>query len=166
MRLFQSNQITVFHLLNWLGLILGANLGGVFGWKYFGLAGAIVGGLLGLYLGGLLGFLPARWAGKLFFNRIEQSTTEELWAIVNQENWNFYQTMALLHLAGRGENVQSKLEQILTMLESDEVSVRLLGWDALRLVFIPETKRIEGYAPKDSIEECQKKVNHFRASNG
>jgi hypothetical protein len=162
MRPFQYTKITVFHLLNWLGLVLGANLGGIFGWKYFGPGGAIVGGLLGLYLGGLLGLLPERWAGKLFFNRIEQSTTEELWGIVNRGDWNFYQTMALLHLAGRGEDVHSKLEQILTMLESEEVLVRAYGWDAVRLVFTPEANRLEGYDPKNSIEQCQKKVNHFR----
>lgn len=160
----EYTRITSFHLLFLVGVFIGGILMANIGWKFFGLVGAVLGGLLGAYLGGVLALIPERWAGKAFFKDIEESSTERLWEIVNrQEEWNFYHTMALLHLAGRGEDVQPKLPHILTMLESAEMLERVYGWDALRLVFTEEAKKLEGYAPRATAEECQEKLNHYRS---
>ena len=160
----EYTRITVFHLFFFLGIVIGGGLMASIGWKFFGLGGAVLGGLLGAYLGGALALIPERWAGKAFFKDIEESSTERLWEIVNhQGEWNFYHTLALLHLAGRGEDVQPKLPHILTMLESVEELERVYGWDALRLVFTEEAKKLEGYAPRATAEECQEKLNHYRS---
>lgn len=164
MQPFVYTRITIFHLFNWLGLIIGGNVGGTLGWKYFGITGAVIGGLLGLYLGGVIGLLPERLAMRAFFKDLENSSTERLWEIVAEPEWNFRQSMALLQLAGRGEDVFAKLEQILTMLESGEPLERVYAWDALRLVFPDEANKLEGYNPQESSVDCYNKIQAFRSA--
>lgn len=156
-------KITLYHVLWFACFISGAMLGSSVGLKYFGVAGGILGGITGMVSGFIIGGLPETWATKRFFKNIEQSSNEELWRIVNLElSWNFYQTMALLQLAAREQDVSGELPRIIRMLESEEVLTRRYGWDALRLVFPPETEQIGDYDPKESAEICRQKTERLK----
>jgi hypothetical protein len=97
------------------------------------------------------------------FRNIQKSSTAELKECLDLGEWNFYQTMALLQLAARGEDVQPHLPRVLTMLESDQTLTRVYGWDALRIVFTELSQRIEDYNPRGSIDECRRKVGMLRS---
>jgi hypothetical protein len=156
-------QLTLFEVLRLTGTFLGLGIGTSVGFARFGVVGAIIGGIVGLVVGALVGGLPD-WLGKRWmFRSIEKSSTAELRAIVAQRDWNFYQTMSLLQLATRGEDVQSDLPRILTMLESDSTLTRVYGWDALRLVYTELAERIADYDPRASTEECRLKTTVLRS---
>jgi len=143
---------------------MGGAFGGYVGLSYFGMIGGIPGGLIGLFIGHVIGVLLDRRSTHLFFRKISRSSDEELWRIVNLGFWNLYQTMALLNLAARGQDVSGQLPRIIGMLESDNRETRLFGWDALRIVFCTEYKIIENYDPRSTTEECRKQVETLKAS--
>jgi hypothetical protein len=70
--------------------------------------------------------------------------------------------LALLQLAARGQDVRATLPKIVQMLDSDELLRRIYGWDALRLVFSEEAKKIEDYNPRSSAEDCRAKAAKLR----
>ena len=69
------------------------------------------------------GTAPEWLSTRLMFRHIMRSSDEKLWQIVNLGFWNFYQTLALLQLAARGQNVRSQLPRIVKMLEQRELCV-------------------------------------------
>jgi hypothetical protein len=154
----QNTRITIFHVLWFAALAVGAVLGIKAGGAYFGTGGAIAGGILGLAIGHLFGCLPSRIGDKVFFRHLMLSSKEELRAMVAADNWNFSHTMALLRLAALGEEVRHEIPRIVNMLESDSQLTRSYGWDALRIVFPEETRLIQDYAPGDSTEECRRRT--------
>ncbi len=161
---FQSTQVTLFEVL-WLvavvaGGIAGANLGS----ELFGTWGAIAGGILGVVLGHVVGVIPDWLSTRLMFRHIARSSDERLWKIVNLGFWNFYQTMALLQLAARGQDVRTQLPRIVKMLESDDELERVYGWDALRIVFPAETRLAADYDPRAATEDCRNKIAKLKAT--
>ncbi len=154
----QSTQITFFHVLWLVAVVAGGMTGAGFGSDLLGTWGAIAGGILGVVAGHVVGVLPDWLSTRLMFRHIMRSSDEKLWQIVNLGFWNFYQTLALLQLAARGQNVRTQLPPIVKMLEAEEKLERVYGWDALRLVFTKEANVLAGYNPWHATEDCRNKV--------
>ena len=119
----------------------------------------MVGGFLGFIIGYLPDFLSQQW----LFKSMQKSSNAELKAMIDKGEWTFIQTLALLNLSLRGEDVQSYLPRIITMLESDNWRTRLFGRDALRWVFTELAVRINDYDPQASTEECRRKIAVLRS---
>ena len=161
---FQSTRVTLFEVLWFVALAAGGILGVGLGSDLFGRWGAIVGGIIGVVVGHVVGVVPDVLSTKLFFRQLARSSNEELWKIVNEKFWGFCQTMALLQLAARGQNVRTQLPRIVKMLESDGRLERIYGWDALRIVFPEETKIAADYDPRAAPEDCRTKIAKLKAS--
>lgn len=159
-------RFTVFHVFFLAGLGLGALGGLALGQQWFGTMGSVIGGIIGAVVGSMLGSIPIHLADRAFFADIEEASAEELREMVAGEDWNFRHTMALLNLAAHEEDVRGELPRILVMLESDSQLERLYGWDALRLVFPPETETIGDYDPRESVELCREKATKLRNALG
>lgn len=161
---FQSTRVTLFEVL-WLAAVIAGGIAGIaLGSDWFGRGGAIAGGIIGVVVGHVVGVVPNVLSTKLFFRNLARSSNEELWKIVNEDFWAFCQTMALLQLAARGQNVRTQLPRIMKMLESDKELERVYGWDALRIVFPAETEMAAGYDPRTAPEDCRNRVARLKAS--
>lgn len=147
-----------------------AIFGGIFGFstciEFFGQFWGIVGGIAGLLIGFFIGYkiyaIIDRRGTRSLFREIKESSNDQLWNIVNMGFWNFYQTLALLNLAAREQDVTGQLPRIFDMLESENKLTRIYGWDALRLVFNKETELIGSYDPRASTKNCRDKVAKLR----
>jgi hypothetical protein len=155
MRAYHYTRFTIFHLLNLLGSLLGLYFGLRTGLHYFHLPVAILCSILGLITGMLLGAIPRYLAEKSFWKEITQSPDSRLLQIIQQDRWNFRQTMALLQLSTRGHDVQPHLPRILSMLESESPETRAFGFDALRIVYTELANQIPTYDPSQSAEKCR-----------
>jgi hypothetical protein len=156
--------MTLCVLLYFVAVVTGAMTGGGLGLNLFGIGGAIAGGIVGAALGHVVGVVPDWLSTRLMFRHIRRSSDEKLWQIVNLGFWNFYQTLALLQLAARGQNVRGQLPRIVQMLESDDQLERVYGWDALRLVFPAETEMAGDYNPRAAAEDCRNRIATLKAS--
>jgi hypothetical protein len=154
----QPTKITIFVLFWLVAIAVSATLGGLIGANLFGISGCVIGVILGFVLGNVLGQVPNRLALKYMLWDIAKSTNEELRRQICFPEWNFGNTMALLQLAARGEEVRTELPRILEMLESEEELKRVYGWDALRFVFDKECELIGDYDPRASADNCRAKV--------
>jgi hypothetical protein len=157
-------RITIFHILSLFFIFLGLGLGQMVGLHFLGGAGGVAGAIVGVILGYAISLIPEHIAHRSMFKQLETSSNEELWKIVNMSSWNFYQTVALLQLAARGQAVRSRLPRVVDMLESDQRLTRIYGWDALRLVFTELVAQVPGYNPRQSVEACRRNVGDFRRS--
>jgi hypothetical protein len=154
----QPTRMTLNVLLYLVAVVTGGVTGGGLGFNLFGVGGAIAGGIVGAGLGHAVGVVPEWLSTRLMFRHISRSSDEELWKIVHLGFWNFYQTLALLQLAARGQDVRTQLPRIVKMLESDDRLQRVYGWDALRLVFPAETAMVADYNPQGTAEDCRNKA--------
>ena len=160
----QPTRITLFLLLWFIAIFTGGIVGSSVGLDCFGIPGGILGGLAGLFISYAVGARLHRLNQRRFFRKIQRRADDELWRIVHLGIWNFYQTAALLELAGRGHEVRDQLPRIIKMLESDDKETRIYGWDALRLVFNDETRTIGDYDPRSSTADCRAKVAAMMAN--
>lgn len=159
----EPTQVTLFLLIQMLAAVGGSVTGVAIG-KPFGIVGAVVGGISGLLMGAFLGGLPDWLATRLLFRKVARSPNDELAKMVDLGLWNFSNTLALLHLSARGQNVRSYLPRIVGLLESENMLCRIYGWDALRLVFNEETQIMEGYDPRGPVEDCRVRTAKLRAA--
>lgn len=162
MRGLQPTQFTLFHLFWLICLAIGCVEGLAVGASHYGKTGAAIGAAIGLCIGHLAGSLTHWGARQWFLWTIRRSSNEELWRNVRQDRWNLHQTLSLLQLATRGQQVCGELPRIVAMLESDDMLKRIYGWDALRLVFTKEAQLIQDYSPRASGEECRRRVMPLR----
>jgi hypothetical protein len=153
----QSARLTLFDVLAIGGFFFGIFLGISLGHRYFGTIGAILGAVVGGFLGIVLGLLPTHFGQEQMFREMQKSSNEQLKAKLEHPLWSFYQTLALLNLQARGEDVQLHLPRVLALLESDDRVTRLFGRDALALVFTPQAKQMRDldYNPNASTEDCR-----------
>lgn len=160
----QPTRLTLFGVLAIAGLCSGIFLGIIFGPRYFGSPGAIIGALVGGFVGIVIGKLPSFFMEEHMFRELQKCTNDELKSKLEQQPWTFYQTLALLNLQLRGEDVQSYLPRVLTLLESEDSKLRWFGRDALRLVFTPLAKQLDDlqYDPQRSHEDCRVLVTKLR----
>jgi hypothetical protein len=166
----ESIRLGIFEVLLLGGVVSGILLGSAVGRAWYGVVGAIAGGLLGGLIGLAICSLPKILFEEQMFRSMQRKSNTELKEVIEKGEfrkgeWTFIQTLALLNLQLRGEDVQSYLPRILTMLESDDWRVRLFGRDALRLVFTSQAVKIDDYDPHASTEECQRKVAVLRSIN-
>jgi len=151
----EPTRLTIFALFALVGLLLGAIGGAIMGYRFLGFPGVFVGVPAGGFLGFALGRLPDFLMSECVFRQMQRRSNAELKAIVDQNQWMFSQTLALLNLQVRGEDVQSYLPRVISLLESDDRLTRRFGLDALRWVFTPEASKVRNYDPNASTEECQ-----------
>jgi hypothetical protein len=154
----QSTRMNLFDVLSFSGLVMEILLGSAVGHAWLGVIGAIVGGIIGGVLGLFLGHLPGSLAQEQLFRSMQKKSNAELKAVIDEEEWTFIQTLALLNLHLRDEDVQGYLPRVITLLESDHWRTRLHARDALRFVCTPLAVRIEDYDPYASTEKCRRKV--------
>jgi hypothetical protein len=161
----ESTSLTIFHVIWLVALPCAA----VFGWGLGRNYGAL-GALASAAFFGLLAHIVWLWTVDLlhryFMRQIVASTNEELREAIAEPDWKFFHTMSLLALASRNEEVRCELPRILDMLESDTLLTRRYGWDALRIVFDEETKKIGDYDPRAPIEDCREHVAALRKELG
>jgi len=163
---FRYTRITIFHVLWFVAVVAGTYAGAMVGRQLFGLAGAIVGALLGFTIGHIVGSIPDWWAYRSLFNGIQRSSNEDLWRIVAKDEWRFDNTLALLTLGARDQDVSSQLPRVIQMLESDSKLTRRYGFDALRIVFTEQYNVIPDYDPYEPPDTCRRKVAKLRAAIG
>ena len=130
----------------------------------FGVPGAIAGGVIGGVVGLAIGSLPRHLTQEFVFRKMQRSSNDELRAMLEHKLWAFNETLALLNLQVRGEDVQPYLPRVLSLLESEGSLERVFGRDALRLVFTPLAKQLDdfGYDPGGSTEDCRSAVAKLR----
>jgi hypothetical protein len=160
--MLQPTQITIFVLLWFMMLVGGTVAGVVCGAHAFGVFGSIAGGVIGLVAGHVVGKLPDVLSTKWLLRKLWRSSNDELWRTVDLGFWNFTQTFALLTLAGRKQDVRTRLPRVIAMLEADDQLTRVYGWDALRLVFDNEAGAMGEYDPRARTEACRSKVADLR----
>ena len=155
--------LTLFVLLVLIGTTMGIVWGAMAGHHWFGRVGAIAGAIVGGCLGFFIGSLPDYLLKEHMFKSMQKKSNAELRAVVDEKEWTFIQTLALMNLHLRGEEVQTYLPRVIALLESDNSRTRLFGRDALRWVFTELAVQIDDYDPFASTEECRRKVAVLRA---
>lgn len=160
----QPVRLTLFEVFTFCALFGGVFLGIAVCHPYFGIIGRSVGGVAGGILGFFIGFLLRWFSQEHMFREMQRSSNDELKAKLEQPLWSFYQTLALLNLHLRGEDVQPYLPRVIALLESNDHVTRIFGRDALALVFTPLAKEMHdfGYNPSASTEDCRNKVAKLR----
>jgi hypothetical protein len=158
----ESTRFTIYHVL-WLILVSGGAVIGWIGGGYFGVIGSIAGGAIGAVAAHIVCLAFRDELHRRWLKQLQQSTNEELRAIIRRDDWSFEHTMALLNLAARDEEVRCELPRILSMLESESTLTRRFGWDALRIVFNEERKLIGPYEPRESAQNCRDRTAALRA---
>jgi hypothetical protein len=161
--MFRPTRLTLSVLFQIIFMVVGLVSGAIEGHRRFGILGLVPGGfivcMVGYYLGRIPDLLGTRW----LLRSTAKKETPELWKIVTWlPEWDMGKTLALFHLAERGENVAPYLPRFLNLLDSHQVLERVYSWDALRLVFPDEASRYEGFNPWNSTEECRRKVAQVR----
>lgn len=164
MKGYEFTRLTFFHVLWLASVFAGMVFGGTYGHQYLGIWGGVVGGISGFIIGHILATIPARWAERSLFTDIENSSVDELWAIVAKPDWNFHQTLALLKLASLEQDVTREVPRIVEMLESDSELTRRYGYDALRIVFDREYHLIPAYTPRDDALKCRTNLANLKAA--
>lgn len=164
----QPARLTLFEVLAFCGLLLGVFLGIFLGHYFFEMTGAIVGAVFGGFLGIAIGILPKHFGQEQICKEMQQCSNEELKAKLEHHTWTFCQTLALLNLHLRGEDVQPYLPRVLKLLESNDHTTRLFGRDALALVYTPLAKELcdLDYNPCASTEDCHSKVTKLQEKLG
>jgi hypothetical protein len=174
-------QLDLLHMMQLItqvgcGLALGVAVGGAItdglaDWNLWRYAAAAVGGIVAGAVAFILAYIPFELINRLItrrrFRRITEGSTDELWRSVDRARgglWNYWDTIALLQLAARGEDVSPALPSIIKMLESSHNAdfCRRHAWDALRLVFFDEAEAMRDYNPTASAEDCRAKVARLK----
>jgi hypothetical protein len=154
----RSTKYTVFDLLAWTAFCGCLSACAYLGKEIYGVPGVLLGGFFGIFVGFIAGLIPYQLETKYIKWKLEQSSIDELWEVANLGIWNFNNTLALVHLAARGQDIYKALPRILLLLKSDSELERIYGWDALKLVFEREANAVEGYNPRSSKENCLCKI--------
>ena len=139
-------MITLFHLFEFLGPVLGIVVGGIAGALHFGFFGGLAGALAGGIIGRVCGHLPLRLTNRAIFRDLRRKSTEELWASLHDGTCQLPNCF-LLELRWRGEDMGKGLRLTLAMLVSENRDRRLRGWAALMSVFPDVADRIDDYRP-------------------
>jgi hypothetical protein len=160
----QPARLTVFEVLAICIFFGGIFIGIAICHPYFGIIGRSIGAVIGGISGFIVGLLPRHLMQERMFREMQKSSNEQLKAKIEHPLWSFYNTLALLNLHLRGEDVQSYLPRILSLLESNDNATRLFGRDALMLVFTPVGRQLHDlkYDPHASTEDCRAKVAQLR----
>lgn len=162
MAAFEFHGSNVVRVLRLGCVIAGATVGVIVGCEvgqaWFGTVGAIVTSIIGLAVGWRIGGWPDRLVHRSLFRELERSSNEELREKVSADHWNFANTLAMMYLAARGEEVRGELPRIVEMLESDCELTRMYGWDAFRLVFIQEIEMVADYDPRGETEHRRSEI--------
>lgn len=166
--MMRPTQITLRHLLSLILTLVVTMVLGLSGLKHYGawvgVAGAVVGLLLSIPLSYLLIWSPVAFIQWCMVRGIARRSSAELRQSIAEGEWRFFNhTVALVTLASRREDVSVELPRIAKMLASDDVITRLHAWDALRMVFEEEAKRIGDYKPSEPAGVCRQKVSRFCA---
>ena len=154
--------LTLFAFIAFVGLCAGGLIGFRMGNHHFGILGAIIGILLGGFIGLTIGYLPNILVQEWMFREMRRSSNSKLRTIVEEQYWTFRQTLALLNLQLRGEDVQSYLPRVITLLESNDLRSQYFGRDALALVFAPLAEKIGRYDPLAPEEARRRQIAMLR----
>lgn len=157
-------HITIFHImyiaLPFAGFFLFGSIARVF------LEPGLVLGSIGI-TGAVCGFYLAlridRWAWHDFCDSFKRMSTDELWAIVNNGQWNMMHTMALLNLAVRNQDISAEKKRVLELMGSERWEDRIHAQGTLRMVYTEDALKIDDYDPKEAVAICRMKVARLSA---
>ncbi len=154
---------TIFDLLKIVIPSILAIAGGVAG-SNFGTIGLIIGAIIGLLLGGYLGTLLDMFAFRTLCQRLSNTSTDDLHAILGRPeiDLEYPPNFVLLELNRRGEVTSSDLSIIFDMLESDDVERRRCGVAAMTSAFPEIADKAPDYRLDDTTDGCKMKVKVLR----
>ncbi len=155
-------MLTLFHLAELVGALLGVAISWMIGRTEFGWVGGLGGALLGGPLGWLGGRVPYLIARSLLHVTLRGETTDQLRARLRDGvMWSLYQDV-MKELRRRGEDVRGELPLLLTLLTSDWGAQRHRGWYMLRFFFPDLAAQIPDYDPTQTAAECRAKTERMR----
>lgn len=157
-------MFTLFDLLRLIGFLGGAFVGGSLGWEWLGVFGLVLGGAGGFFVGGFVGQLPLICALKFVSRKFDAMTSDDLRQQLHAPDC-LAPNVLLLELRRRGEDIQSELTFLHSLLVSDEMFRRTAGWAALTSAFPELVHRIPNYNPTGTPAECRKNCELLEESN-
>ncbi len=151
-----GTAVTVFDLIQLIGLAVGAWLGFTTGSKAFGVASALLGGILGLVVGQFVGLAPYYifWAGERLTWKF--SSIERLRRKLKTDY--FMADHLIAEMIVRGEPAESFWPFILSLMQSRSFPERYSGWENLNIWFPTIAKQMEGFTPDGPTEMCRRYV--------
>ncbi len=146
-------MLTLFDLLKLFGLVLGAAIGGSFGWNSLGIIGGVVGAIAGSICGGLIGQLPLAILLKLVAKKHTRLSSAQLRQQLRDDQCPI-PNILLLELRRRGEDISIELPFVHSLLSSPDMHRRITGWAALTSAYPQLTAAVPDYNPTNDTDEC------------
>jgi hypothetical protein len=150
-------MVTLFDLLQLLGLALGMVLGALAGGRSYGWPGLLLGGLGGGVAGMVVSRVPHFIASGIIYWHIHRQPTAALRRHLRGPVWSAYH-LYLAELRGRGEDLRPELDVVVSLLVAVEYEKRFHGWHILRGLYPEQAARLPDYDPADAPERCRAKV--------
>ena len=146
-------MITIFHVLQFAGLVFGALIGWKLGSGFYGVPGAVAGTVLFAFVGYQAGNLP--WRLVLLFEkkRFSKQSTQELIEGL-RGRYLFCPNLVLVELRTRGEDVRPFIPYLCELMTSDDIGTRSRGWVALKSAVPEYAALIPAYHPALGKDEC------------
>ena len=154
-------MITVFHLFQFLGLLIGGLVGARLGYTVFGAVGACLLASLLAYLGFRLGNLPWIWVLRSEKKKFQKETTQALIEGLKGK-YAFCPNIVLAELRVRGEDVSVFLPFLRDLMVSPDMYTRNRGWVALRSALPEYAALIPSYLPTLELSKCQEIIQKLK----
>jgi len=155
----QGRRLTLFDIIEWIGILAGVSTGAVLGWKHSGIAGGAIGAVVGGLAGFLFGRLPLFAVSQVL--GIRRKSADELDAIFQKDQYYIFH-LALPELMSRGVDVSPHKPRILGLLLADDSGRRGFGWTCLRLAFPELASAISGFNSEKPSEAHLEKIRRFK----
>jgi len=154
-------MITIFHLLQFLGLLIGAFVGARLGYTALGVIGACLFAPLLAYVGYRLGNLAWIWVLRSEKKKFQKESTQELIAGLNGK-YAFCPNIVLAELRIRGEDISAFLPYLCDLMISKDVYTRNRGWIALRSALPEYAALIPSYFPTLELTKCEEIIQKLK----
>ena len=135
-------MITLFDILQWIGVLVGCVAGCRAGYNIAGTLGAVLGILIGVVVGWVIGRLPFALILRSLHKSLKKATSSELRSRLDREYFISHKIIA--ELISRGEPVESFRGIVASQLYSKSADVRRFGYGNAKVWFpdlLPPTKR-------------------------
>ena len=147
-------MFTIFDFIKLIGAVVGAIVGGCYGYQVFGWLAAIIGVPLGFVVGMFIGNLP--WAASSAWMRfnLKRCNTEKLKERLQHEY--FVSHLLIAELVSRGEPLEQFRGYVTSLLHSNSSAERQFGEGTARIWF-PEL--LSNTSPPSSALRTQPTIN-------
>jgi hypothetical protein len=156
-----AGMITLFHVFQMLGLLVGAMIGARLGFSVFGITGACILAPLLAYFGFRLGNLPWIWVLRSEKKKFQKESTKDLIDGLRGK-YAFCPNIVLAELRIRGEDITAFLPYLQDLMVSPDVYTRNRGWVALKSALPEYALLIPSYLPTLELSQCQEIVKTLK----